>query len=86
MRRWWKKPVNKACWPFRFPEEYGGLGKDFVTSTIVNEYLVQAILFPWLFPHIPALVHFLFYTLVQKNKKQKYIPKLISGEWKVLMD
>jgi alkylation response protein AidB-like acyl-CoA dehydrogenase len=22
-----------------FPEEYGGLGKDFVTSTIVNEYL-----------------------------------------------
>ena len=22
-----------------FPEEYGGLGKDFVTSTIVNEWL-----------------------------------------------
>ncbi len=22
-----------------FPEEYGGLGKDFVTSTMVNEYL-----------------------------------------------
>ncbi len=22
-----------------FPEEFGGLGKDFVTSTIVNEYL-----------------------------------------------
>jgi len=22
-----------------FPEEYGGLGKDFVTATIVNEYL-----------------------------------------------
>jgi len=22
-----------------FPEEYGGLGKDFVTSTIINEYL-----------------------------------------------
>src|SRR5690606_35611486 len=22
-----------------FPHEYGGLGKDFVTSTIVNEYL-----------------------------------------------
>jgi alkylation response protein AidB-like acyl-CoA dehydrogenase len=22
-----------------FPEEYGGLGKDFITSTIVNEYL-----------------------------------------------
>ncbi|MEJ7914303.1 MAG: acyl-CoA dehydrogenase family protein, partial [Chitinophagaceae bacterium] len=22
-----------------FPEEYGGMGKDFVTATIVNEYL-----------------------------------------------
>ena len=22
-----------------FPEEYGGLGKDFVTSTIINDYL-----------------------------------------------
>src|ERR1043166_2962973 len=22
-----------------FPEEYGGLGKDFITATIVNEYL-----------------------------------------------
>ena len=22
-----------------FPEEYGGLGKDFITSTIINEYL-----------------------------------------------
>src|SRR5690242_2911885 len=22
-----------------FPEEYGGLGKDFITSTIVNDYL-----------------------------------------------
>ena len=22
-----------------FPEEYGGLGKDFVTATIINEYL-----------------------------------------------
>ena len=22
-----------------FPEEYGGMGKDFITSTIINEYL-----------------------------------------------
>jgi hypothetical protein len=29
-----------------FPEEYGGLGKDFVTATIVNEYLGAGHSFP----------------------------------------
>ena len=64
-----------------FPEEYGGLGKDFVTSTIVNEYLGAGHSFSVaIAAHtgIGTLPILYFGTPAQK---QKYIPKLISGEW-----
>lgn len=64
-----------------FPEEYGGLGKDFVTSTIVNEYLGAGHSFSVaIAAHtgIGTLPILYFGTPDQKNK---YIPKLISGEW-----
>ena len=64
-----------------FPDEYGGLGKDFVTSTIVNEYLGAGHSFSVaIAAHtgIGTLPILYFGTLEQK---QKYIPKLISGEW-----
>lgn len=64
-----------------FPEEYGGLGKDFVTSTIVSEYLGAGHSFSVaLSAHtgIGTLPILYFGTEAQK---QKYLPKLISGEW-----
>jgi alkylation response protein AidB-like acyl-CoA dehydrogenase len=64
-----------------FPEEYGGLGKDFVTSTIVNEYLGAGHSFSVaVAAHtgIGTLPILYFGTTAQK---EKYIPKLISGEW-----
>jgi alkylation response protein AidB-like acyl-CoA dehydrogenase len=64
-----------------FPEEYGGLGKDFVTSTIVNEYLGAGHSFSVaIAAHtgIGTLPILYFGTAAQK---EKYIPKLISGEW-----
>ena len=62
------------------PEEYGGLGKDFITSTIVNEYWVVVILFLLLLLHIPVSVHS-YFIFWHPEQKQKYIPKLITGEW-----
>lgn len=64
-----------------FPEEYGGLGKDFVTSTIVNEYLGAGFSFSVAFgAHIGiGILPILYYGT--KEQKDKYIPKLISGEW-----
>src|SRR5688572_2964516 len=65
-----------------FPEEYGGLGKDFVTSTIVNEYLGAGHSFSvGIAAHtgIGTLPILYFGT---PEQKQKYIPKLASGEWK----
>ncbi|MFZ1262256.1 MAG: acyl-CoA dehydrogenase family protein, partial [Chitinophagaceae bacterium] len=64
-----------------FPEEYGGLGKDFVTSTIINEYLGAGHSFSVaIAAHtgIGTLPILYFGTAAQK---EKYIPKLINGEW-----
>ena len=65
-----------------FPEKYGGLGKDFVTATIVNEGLGGGLSFSVaLAAHtgIGSLPILYFGTEAQK---QKYIPKLATGEWK----
>lgn len=65
-----------------FPEAYGGLDKDFITSTIVNEALGGGFSFS-----VAVAAHTGIGTLPilyfgTEEQKQKYIPKLISGEWK----
>ena len=64
-----------------FPEEYGGLGKDFITSTIVNEYLGAGFSFS-----VAVAAHTGIGTLPilyfgTPEQKQKYLPRLVSGEW-----
>jgi alkylation response protein AidB-like acyl-CoA dehydrogenase len=64
------------------PEEYGGLGKDFVTATLVNEGLGGGFSFS-----VGVSAHTGIGTLPilyfgTPEQKQKYIPKLASGEWK----
>jgi len=64
------------------PEEFGGLGKDFITSTLVNEALGGGFSFSVaIAAHtgIGTLPILYFGTPAQKKK---YIPKLASGEWK----
>ena len=64
------------------PEAYGGLGKDFITSTLVNEGLGGGFSFSVaVAAHtgIGTLPILYFGTDAQKTK---YIPKLASGEWK----
>ncbi|HEV9036869.1 MAG TPA: acyl-CoA dehydrogenase family protein [Puia sp.] len=64
------------------PEEYGGLGKDFITSTLVNEGLGGGFSFS-----VGVSAHTGIGTLPilyfgTPEQKQKYIPRLASGEWK----
>src|SRR5882724_6883804 len=64
------------------PEEYGGLGKDFITATLVNEGLGGGFSFS-----VGVSAHTGIGTLPilyfgTPEQKQKYIPKLTSGEWK----
>ncbi|MHA4810113.1 acyl-CoA dehydrogenase family protein [Flavitalea flava] len=64
------------------PEEYGGLGKDFITATLVNEGLGGGFSFS-----VAVSAHTGIGTLPilyfgTPEQKQKYIPKLASGQWK----
>jgi alkylation response protein AidB-like acyl-CoA dehydrogenase len=64
------------------PEEYGGLGKDFVTSNLVSEPLGGGFSFS-----VAVAAHSGIGTLPilyfgNEEQKQKYIPKLATGEWK----
>jgi len=64
------------------PENLGGLGKDFITSTLVNEGLGGGFSFS-----VAVSAHTGIGTLPilyfgTEAQKQKYIPKLASGEWK----
>lgn len=64
------------------PEEFGGLGKDFITATLVNEGLGGGFSFS-----VAVAAHTGIGTLPilyfgTQEQKTKYIPKLASGEWK----
>ena len=64
------------------PEEFEGLGKDFITSTIVNEGLGGGHSFS-----VAVAAHTGIGTLPilyfgTPEQKQRYIPKLSSGAWK----
>ncbi len=76
-----KKAGEQGLLATSFPEEYGGLDKDFVTSTIISETLGGGFSFSVAIgahTGIGTLPILYFGTDEQKNK---YIPKLISGEW-----
>ncbi len=64
------------------PEEYGGFGKDFKTSMLVTEKLGAGNSFSVAFSAHTGIgtLPILYYGT--DAQKEKYIPKLASGEWK----
>jgi alkylation response protein AidB-like acyl-CoA dehydrogenase len=64
------------------PEEYGGLGKDFVTSTLVNEGLGGGYSFSVAIAAHTGIGTLPILYFGTDEQKQKYIPKLAGGEWK----
>ncbi|TAE72707.1 MAG: acyl-CoA dehydrogenase, partial [Bacteroidetes bacterium] len=65
-----------------FPEELGGLGKDFITSTIVNEGLGGGYSFSVAIAAHTGIGTLPILYFGTEEQKKKYIPKLASGEWK----
>ena len=65
-----------------FPESLGGLGKDFITSTIVNEGLGGGYSFSVAIAAHTGIGSLPILYFGTEEQKQKYIPKLASGEWK----
>jgi alkylation response protein AidB-like acyl-CoA dehydrogenase len=64
------------------PEQYGGFGKDFKTSMLVTEKLGAGNSFSVAFSAHTGIgtLPILYYG--NNAQKEKYIPKLASGEWK----
>ena len=65
-----------------FPEEYGGLGKDFVTATLVNECLGGGHSFAVAMAAHNGIGSLPILYFGTPEQKQKYIPKLATGEMK----
>ncbi len=64
------------------PEEYGGLGKDFNTGTVISDVIGQTHAFA-----VALMAHTGIGTLPTlyygtEEQKKKYLPKLATGEWK----
>lgn len=77
-----EKAGDQGLLAVSIPEEFGGLGKDFITSTLVNEGLGGGFSFS-----VAVSAHTGIGTLPilyfgNEQQKQKYIPKLATGEWK----
>lgn len=64
------------------PEELGGMGVNFVTSMLATEYLGRGYSFSVAYGAHTGIgtLPILYYG--NDDQKQKYIPKLASGEWK----
>jgi alkylation response protein AidB-like acyl-CoA dehydrogenase len=64
------------------PEQYGGLGKDFITSTLVNEGLGGGYSFSVAIAAHTGIGTLPILYFGNDAQKEKYIPKLATGEWK----
>jgi alkylation response protein AidB-like acyl-CoA dehydrogenase len=64
------------------PEEYGGLGKEFITSTLVSEGLGGGFSFSVAISAHTGIGTLPILYFGTEQQKQKYIPRLASGEWK----
>ncbi|MEO7801984.1 MAG: acyl-CoA dehydrogenase family protein, partial [Ginsengibacter sp.] len=64
------------------PEDLGGLGKDFVTSTLVSEGLGGGYSFSVAMSAHAGIGTLPILYFGTDEQKQKYIPNLASGKWK----
>lgn len=65
-----------------FPQEYGGLGEDFVTATLINEKLGGGHSFAVAMAAHNGIGSLPILYFGTEAQKQKYIPKLATGEMK----
>jgi len=63
------------------PEEYGGMGMDKVTSTLVTDHLSMLASFSTAFGSHVGIATLPLVWYGTEEQKQRYLPKLGSGEW-----
>ena len=77
-----KKAGDLGLLGLSVPEELGGMGVDFKTTLLATEYLGRGFSFSVAYGAHTGIgtLPILYYGT--EDQKQKYIPKLASGEWK----
>jgi butyryl-CoA dehydrogenase len=63
------------------PEEYGGMGMDKITSTLVTDHLSTLASFSTAFGSHVGIATLPLAWYGTEEQKQRYLPKLGSGEW-----
>jgi butyryl-CoA dehydrogenase len=63
------------------PEEYGGMGMDKITSTLVTDHLSMLASFSTAFGSHVGIATLPLVWYGTEEQKQRYLPKLGSGEW-----
>lgn len=64
------------------PEEYGGLGKDLITSSIITESFGGGYSFCVAFTAHTGIGSMPILYFGNEEQRKKYVPKMASGEWK----
>lgn len=65
-----------------FPEQYGGLGKDFITATLINEGLGGGFSFSVAMAAHTGIGSLPILYFGTEEQKEKYMPRLATGEMK----
>ncbi len=81
MRSILEKAGEQGLLSISIPEEYGGLGKDFTTATIVNEALGSGFSFVVAFAAHTGIGTLPILYFGTEEQKQKYVTKLTTGEF-----
>lgn len=81
MRSLVEKAGEQGMLAVSFPEEYGGMGKDFVTATIINDYLGAGHSFSVAISAHTGIGTLPILYFGTDEQKKRFIPKLINGEW-----
>ena len=76
-----KKAGELGLFAVSAPEQYGGLNMDFNTSLLVTESVGGGHSFPVAFAAHTGIGTLPILYFGTEEQKQKYIPKLVSGEW-----
>ena len=76
-----KKAGELGLFAVSVPEEYGGLNMDFNTALLVTESVGGGHSFPVAFAAHTGIGTLPILYFGNEAQKQKYLPKLVSGEW-----
>jgi len=81
MRTLLKKAADLGFTSVEIPEEYGGVGMDKITSTLLTDHLSVLASFSTAYGAHVGIASLPLIWYGSHDQKQRYLPRLASGEW-----